>query len=203
MSRFTKIIAICKESTHYVERLEIATHIIKYEEGNIVHKIKEALNGERCYHAVDAVNNGASWEHLTQVMEKNGSGIAISLPRSNYASPNDGSIVEISFLGSFQGCWIPFVGLGSQEDQDLLYHLFRVVSKWLAEGKMSGHPFRMLSSGLRSVETGLKLLKGGRMSCHKITYCILDTTRDAPTRTDTFAEWSGYPIYGDEDDGYW
>lgn len=161
----------------------MATHVIKYEEGNIVQKITHALRGEKCFHAIDAINNGTSWEHLTQVLEPNGSRISVSLSRPDYSYPN-GATVGISLLATVDNQWVPFVDRLSQEDDDFLYLFFRVLGQWLAEGKMSGHPFSMLANGLNGIEDGLNLLRGGRITCQKINYRVFDTYWGAPAWTE-------------------
>ncbi|OOQ90284.1 alcohol dehydrogenase [Penicillium brasilianum] len=175
LSRFTKVIAVCGGGRSYVESLDAATHFVDYRKGNVVDDLKAALDGEKCFHAVDAINNGTSWNELAQVLEPEGSRISVYLPRLDYASLPPNLHVGVTFFGTVHGQPTPYSDEECKEDVDFAYALFRLLGKWLAEGKMSGHPYQVLPGGLAAVEGGLRYLQNGTISARKLIYRVADT----------------------------
>ncbi|KAJ5717286.1 alcohol dehydrogenase [Penicillium malachiteum] len=175
LGKFSKIIAVCGEGRSYVESLGVVTHFVDYRSGNVVNDLRTALNGEKCYHAVDAVLNGASWNDLAKVLQPQGSRIAVYLPRLDYTSLPAGIEIGVTFFGTVHAQSTPFSDLKCEEDVDFGYALFRLMGKWLAEGKISGHPYQVLPNGLASVGHGLQSLKDGKISAKKLIYRVADT----------------------------
>lgn len=175
--RFSKIIAVCGTGRPYVESLNVATHFVDYKAGNVVEDLRAALDGEKCYHAVDTINNGSSWEYLSQVLDRESgkSKIAVFLPRLDYSAIPSSIAVGITFLGTVHGQtvpssrWLLEEDLG-ERDADFAYSLYRLVGRWLAEGKLTGHPHVIMPNGLGSVEEGLRKLKDNEVSAKKIIY---------------------------------
>lgn len=136
--------------------------------------LKAALDGEKCFHAVDAVLNGDSWRHLSEVMEPDGR-IAVYLPRLDYSAIHPSIYVGVTFFGTVHGQPTPQWEPKCEEDVDFAYVLFRLFGKWLVEGKIDGHPYMVLPNGLASVEEGLRQLKEGLVSAKKVIYRVADT----------------------------
>lgn len=175
LGRFTKIIAVCGSGRDYVESIGVVTHFVDYRKGNVVNDLKTALDGEKCFHAVDAINNGTSWNHLVAVLEPAGSRMSVYLPRLDYTSIPTHITIGPTFVGTVHGQPTPYWDQKCDEDVDFAYALFRLVSKWLAEGKISGHPYQLLPNGLASVENGLQQLKDGNVCAKKLIYRVADT----------------------------
>jgi NADPH:quinone reductase-like Zn-dependent oxidoreductase len=175
LSRFTKVIAICGGGRSYVESLGAATHFVDYRKGNVVDDLKAALDGEKCFHAVDAINNGTTWNELAQVLEPEGSRISIYLPRLDYTSLPPNIHIGVTFFGTVHGQPTPYSNEKYKEDVDFAYALFRLLGNWLTEGKMSGHPYQVLPGGLAAVEGGLRHLQNGTISARKLIYRVADT----------------------------
>lgn len=57
------------------------------------------------------------------------------------------------------------------------YVLFRLLGKWLSEGKTNGYPYVLLPNGRASVEEGLIQLKEGLVSAKKLIYKVADAPR--------------------------
>jgi NADPH2:quinone reductase len=164
--RFSKIIAVCGTGRPYVESLNVATHIVDYKVGNVVEDLRVALDGDKCYQAVDTINNGHSSEHLSQVLDRESSKskIAVFLPRLDYSTIPTSIAVGITFLSSVHGQTVPSSRWLREDDfgerdADFAYSLCRLVGRWLHEGKLTGHPFVVRPNGLASVEEGLWKLK--------------------------------------------
>lgn len=175
LGHFEKVIAICGSGRPYLESLGVVTDFVDYRDNNVVSDLKAALNGSKCYHAVDAVNNGNSWNHLAEVLEKDGGRIAVYLPRLDYSSIPSGIYVGIVFLSTVHGHPTPFWDEKCEEDPDFAHTLFRLVPRWLSQGKLAGHPYEILPHGLESVERGLQMLKEGKVSAKKLIYNVADT----------------------------
>jgi NADPH:quinone reductase-like Zn-dependent oxidoreductase len=175
LGRFDKLIAVCGSGREYIESLGIVTDFVDYRKGDVVNDLKAALDGKKCFHAVDAINNGDSWNHLVNVLEPQGSRIAVYLPRLDYTSIPSGISIGMTFFGTVHGQPTPFWNHNCAEDVDFAYTLFRLVSRWLSQGKILGQPYVLLPNGLKSVEDGLLLLKEGKISASKIIYRVDDT----------------------------
>ncbi|KAJ5621139.1 alcohol dehydrogenase [Penicillium lagena] len=175
LGRFTKIIAVCGSGRDYVESIGAVTHFVDYRKANLVNDLKTALDGEKCFHAVDAINNGTSWNHLVAVLEPEGSRMSVYLPRLDYTSIPTQITVGVTFIGTVHGQPTPYSNKKYEEDVDFAYSLFRLAGKWLAEGKITSHPYQLLPNGLASVENGLQQLKDGNICARKLIYRVTDT----------------------------
>lgn len=174
LGRFEKIITVCGSGRPYLESLGVVTDFIDYRKENIVNDLRAALGERKCFHAVDAVNNGTSWKHLSEVLEDGGR-ISVYLPRLDYSFIPPTIFVGITFFGTVHGQPTPSWDHKCEEDVDFAYSLFRLAGRWLSQGKMSGHPYEILPHGLKSVEDGLRQLKEGNISAKKLIYRVADT----------------------------
>jgi NADPH:quinone reductase len=174
LGRFEKVITVCGSGRPYLESLGVVTDFIDYRKENIVNDLRAALDGKKCFHAVDAINDGSSWKHLSEVLE-HGSRISVYLPRLDYSSIPGTIFVGITFFGTVHSQPTPSWDHKCEEDVDFAYSLFKLAGRWLSQGKMSGHPYEILPHGLDSIEDGLRQLKEGNISAKKLIYRISDT----------------------------
>lgn len=156
---------------NHVKSLSAATHIIDYRSSNVVDELKAALGEDKCHHAIDAINNGTSWDILSQVVDRDGGGkIVVYLPRLDYSSvPKEISVV-ITYYGTVDGVQTPLWDQKTEEDVEFGYAFFRLTSRWLSQGKLSPHPYEVLPYGLESIEDALKILKSGKVSAKKFVF---------------------------------
>lgn len=175
LGRFEKVIVVCGSGRPYVESLGVVTDFVDYRKGNVVADLKAALGGTKCFHAVDAINDHDSFVHLSEVLATEGARIAVYLPRLDYSSIPPWISVGITFFGTVHGQATPLSDETHEEDVDFAYALFRLVGRWIAQGRMSGHPHEVLPRGLASVEEGLRRLKEGSVSAVKLLYRVADT----------------------------
>lgn len=174
LGKFEKIIAICGSGKAYVESLGVVTDFVDYRKGNVVSDLKVALGGRKCFHAVDAINNGDSWKQLSEVLEDGGR-ISVYLPRLDYSAIPSTISIGITFFGTVHGQPTPGCDNKYEEDVNFAYALYRLVGRWLSQGRICGHPYEILPRGLDSVEDGLLRLKEGEISAKKLIYRVADT----------------------------
>lgn len=175
MGRFEKVIVVCGSGRPYIESLGVATDFVDYRDCNVVNDLKAALGGKKCFHAVDAINDGNSFRHLSEVLAPEGARMSVYLPRLDYSCIPSWISIGITFFGTVHGQATPISNEIYQEDVDFAYAFFRLVGRWIAEDKMSGHPYEILPRGLESVEEGLWMLKEGNVSAKKLIYRVADT----------------------------
>jgi NADPH2:quinone reductase len=175
MGYFEKVIVVCGSGRPYLESFGVVTDFVDYRNGNVVHDLKAALGDRKCFHAVDAINDGDSFQHLSEVLAPEGARMAVYLPRLDYSCIPASISVGITFFGTVHGQATPISNEVFEEDVDFAYVFFRLVGRWIVEGKMSGHPFEILPHGLQSVEDGLRMLKEGNVSAKKLIYKVADT----------------------------
>lgn len=96
--------------------------------------------------------------------------MSVYLPRVDYSCIPPWISIGITFFSTAHGQVTPISSGVYKEDVDFAFALFRLVGRWIAEGKMNGHPYEILPRGLRSVEEGLKILKEGNVSSDKLIY---------------------------------
>lgn len=170
LGKFSRIIAVCGFGSDFVSSLDIATHIIDYRFTDVVSAIKAALDGDKCFHAVDAINTAASCSDLAQVIDPDHGRISVYLPREDYSSIPKSIYVGITYFGTVHGTRSPFWDKECKEDVDFGYMCFRMIGRWLADGRMTGHPYEIYPHGLSSVENALKRLKDGGVSAKKFIF---------------------------------
>lgn len=135
---------------------------------------RNALDGDKCFHAVDAINDGQSWRQLSEALALEGSRLSVYLPRLDYISIPPSPEVGVTFFGTVHGQPTPCWDQKCEEDVDFAYVLFRLLGKWLSEGKINGHPYVLLPNVRASVEEGLIQLKEGLVSAKKLIYKVAD-----------------------------
>lgn len=123
LARFSKVIAVCGSGKFYVESLGEAAHFVDCREWNVVNDLKKnALDGDRCFHAVDAINDGQSWRQHSEVLALEGSCFSVYLPRLDYTSIPPSPEVGVTFFGTVHGQPTPCWDQKCEEDVDS--HMF-------------------------------------------------------------------------------
>lgn len=173
LGTFSKIITICGQGTAFVSSLNVATHIIDYRGNDVVSAIKLALDGDKCYHAVDAMNSPTSIAVLREVVEPYGGKISVYLPREDYSSIPKGIFVGITYFGTVHGKQTHVMEQQYPEDIDFGYSFFHMLPRWLRDGKITGHPYEILPHGLSSVGDALRMLKEGNVSAKKFIFRLV------------------------------
>lgn len=83
--------------------------------------------------------------------------------------------VGITYLGTVHGQQTPSSTWWNdaekcEEDGDFAYALFKLMGRWLADGKLTGHPYEIVPGFLAGIERGLKMLKEEDVSAKKLIY---------------------------------
>ncbi|EMD69409.1 hypothetical protein GGP41_004602 [Bipolaris sorokiniana] len=159
------IIAVAGRGISYVETLldrSKGDTIVDYRGGDdaVVKGIRDALQGEKLTHALDAVSEHSSYLNIAKVLEPHGT-IALVLPGKEYKDLPETVTVTMTMVASAHA-----------EDADFAHVMFRWMARGLQEGWFKGHPFEVVPGGLQGVETGLRNLKEGKASAVKYVYKI-------------------------------
>ncbi len=157
-------------SMGYVETLitrEKGASIIDYrlDEHGFVDGIQkalkcQALRGEIC---LRCITGHMTFQNISKVLANN-SKMTLVLPNLDFSSVPEYIKTYQSTVGSiFQKGESGARNL----EQDFGFVYFRWFGRALKEGLLTGHPFEIVSGGLRGVEKGLKNLKEGKNSVMK------------------------------------
>lgn len=165
-SNIHPIITVAGRGTSFVEGLidrSKGDTIIDYRSGDeaVVQGIKDALKGEKLYHAFDAVSEKGSYTNIAKVIEPEGRMTNVlpltdDIPKSIHQS--------LTMVGDTHG---PL--------KDLALVHSRYITKGLHEGWFRGHPNEVVPGGLAGVQGALQNLKDGKASAVKYVFRIADT----------------------------
>lgn len=169
LSNIHPIITVAGSGVDYVKSLGIADHVIDYRKGNVLEEIKAALNGEKVYHALDAVSENGTYDTISKVLENPGGKLHVVL--SNFEVPE--GIIKTDTTVSSVHLGPALDGKGP-EYLDFGHVMFRYIGRLLAEGRFSGHPHTVIEGGLNGVEKGLIMLKDGKASATKYVYRVAE-----------------------------
>ncbi|KAK9234448.1 chaperonin 10-like protein [Lipomyces kononenkoae] len=133
-------------------------------------------------HALDTVSGGGSYQHVLKAFEP-GLGLHRSIKAVEPGVESklclllaEGRYDDIDTTKTKFG--IAQVANAHGTDaarRDFAYIFYRQITKWLQEGKFSGHRFMVVDGGLDGVAKGLKELKDGKVSGCKNVFRIRDT----------------------------
>lgn len=169
LSNIHPIITVAGSGVDYVKSLGIADHVIDYRKGNVLEEIKAALNGEKVYHALDAVSENGTYETISKVLENPGGKLHVVL--SDLEVPEgiiktDTTVSSVHLGPALDGKGLEYLDFG--------HVMFRYIGRLLAEGRFSGHPHTVIEGGLNGVEKGLIMLKDGKASATKYVYRVAE-----------------------------
>lgn len=139
--------------------------IIDYRKGDeaVVSGIRDALKGEKLFHAFDAISEHGSFENICKALDPHGK-ISLVLFGKDYSAIPD--TVEQS---------LTYIGTVHKEDKDFGYVFFRYLARSLQEGWFRGHPQEVIPGGLNGIQKGLENLKEGKASAVKYVFRIAET----------------------------
>jgi NADPH2:quinone reductase len=168
-SNIHPIITIAGRAQDHVEKFidrSKGDTIIDYRKGDeaVVKGLKEALNGQKLFHAFDAVSEKGSVENLAQVLDPMGA-ITFVLPGKEYKGFAETVNLSTTQVGDVHGAF-----------KDFGYVHSRYLSKGLEDGWFKPQPQEIIPGGLEGVEKGLSNLKDGTVSAVKYIFKIEDTT---------------------------
>lgn len=174
LSNIHPLITVAGKGSAFVETLidrEKGDTIIDYREGDEVvrAKIKEAAGGRSIHYAYDAVGEYGTHQNVGAVITAPGE-ITTILP-SAYQPP-EGIIMGQTIAGSVH---MPPAAGKVVEDSEFGAALFQLISRGLAQGWFSGHPYEVRPGGLAGLEEALQDLKAGKASAIKYVVRIGET----------------------------
>lgn len=163
------IIAVAGRGIPYVETLldpSKGDAVVDYRKGHeaVVKGIKDALKGQKLYHAFDATSEHGSYTNIAQVLEPQGGKITLVLPNKKYEGIPDTVVQTITSVGDSHG-----------KEKDFAYAYFRLFARGLDEGWFKPHPAEVVPKGLEGVEGALRNLKEGKASAVKYVFRIGET----------------------------
>ncbi|GHJ85931.1 hypothetical protein NliqN6_2333 [Naganishia liquefaciens] len=142
--------------------------IVDYRKGNVAEDIKSALrehaSGKQLLHVYDAISEHGSGEHINAVADQ---GAIVTHVLQNEKDYDSSKFTVIRTM----------VGDSHGKDayrQDFAYAYYRLMSKWMKEGRFKPHPYEVVSGGLEAVVGGLMQLKEGKVSAKKLLFKVSD-----------------------------
>ena len=146
-----------------------ADAVVDYRNNNVVQDIKNALQehakGEKLLHVFDAISEGGSGKHIVEVAD---SGATITYVLQN-AADYESKEKKFNLIRTYVG------DSHSKEDdsrRDFAFAYFRLISRWLGDGRLQAHPYEVVPGGLDGVIEGLKQLKEGKVSAKKLVFKV-------------------------------
>ncbi|KAK9366541.1 chaperonin 10-like protein [Lipomyces kononenkoae] len=177
------VIGVAGASTKVAQQAG-ADYVVDYRNNDdIAGSIRAHLKEEQTLlHAWDTVSEGGSYQHVLKAFEPRlglhrtiqavgpvaESKLCLILPEGRY---DDIDTTKTKF-------GIAKVASAHGHDsarRDFAYVFYRQITKWLQEGKFSGHPFKVVDGGLAGIANGLRELQDGKISGYKNVFRIKDT----------------------------
>jgi NADPH2:quinone reductase len=170
-----------------------ANALIDYRNGVEAMKaaVTEKLNGLECFHAIDSISGKVSaggsgtWVTISQMLAPSTatqkSYLSVFSGSCTYDEPEMQQNIEVAytFVGTaHSGAYRP--GMPRlpadieilKDDPEWAYVIFRYVAKMMMDGRLIGHPYKVVDGGLEGVEKGLRMLKEGKAKGVKFIYQI-------------------------------
>lgn len=166
-SNIHPLITVAGRGAQHVESLidrSKGDTVVDYRSGDdaVVQGMKDALKGQKVYHAFDAVSEKGSSRNICKVLEQGGK-ITRVLPTDAEGIPDT---VQSSMT---------MVGSVHKEAKEFGFVWFRLMARGLADGWFSAHPTEVVRGGLGGIQTALENLKAGKASAVKYIFRIEDT----------------------------
>jgi len=186
-SNIHPIIAVAGKGSTFVETLidrSKGDTVIDRRDGDeaVVSGIREALakNGvSDVFYAFDAVSEKGSFQNISKVLTEKGGKITLVLPGEDFSAIPKGIEQSLTMVGRVHQdvdrrskAGKAGVKTGGKE---FGYVFYRLMSKALEDGWLTGHPYTVIPGGLDGVQEGLANLKAGKASATKYVYRIADT----------------------------
>lgn len=180
------IIATAGSSAAFVHSIG-ADAVVDYRSPTVADDIKKAAGGRPINQVFDASNSVASVKYLTAVLNGKGGRYTCTLPPG--PNPTYGLDGPMQKLLEAAGVWFEQIWVGDvHETTKAGGQLFggvmsRVVEQALEDGKLIGHPFKVVEGGLHGVEAALMELKARKWSGNAKLVTRIADTRDTKQRT--------------------
>lgn len=161
-ARISPIIAVAGSSSEFVKSLGVDA-IVDYRSQTVAEDIKKAAKGVPIRHVFDATNSVPSVKYLSAVLERGGR-YTHTMPV--VANAVTGSTGEMEKILDDAGIWHDHIWCGEVHETkkpgglEFGAIMSKVIERALAEGKLSGHPSRIVDGGLGGVLAALEELKG-------------------------------------------
>jgi NADPH2:quinone reductase len=189
-SNIHPILAIAGSSTSHITPLldaEKGDTLFDYNVG--AEKMIQEVNGRlrelglEAKHAVDCISSRAAktWIPITQMLAPGGVLSVVSgANRYDDAGIKEGVKIIYTYVGTaHSGAYRP--GMPKQGDEEevrgdpeWVWLFWRYASRMLADGRLTGHPYKVVEGGLEGVEKGLNMLKRGEARGVKFVYRLTE-----------------------------
>ncbi|KAK7466230.1 hypothetical protein VKT23_004957 [Stygiomarasmius scandens] len=163
---------IATASPKHFDRLKSlgADETFDYRDPEVAQKIRAYTNG-KLQHAVDCISEGSTPQLVSDSLAPEG-GTVSAIVRYETVRPEVKVVVSFGshLLGKPFGDYKP-----STEMKEFAIKSSKLISKLLADGKLTPTPLKIYPRGLASVPEGLEYMKSGKVSGEKLVYRIADT----------------------------
>ncbi|KAK0103495.1 hypothetical protein ONS95_005516 [Cadophora gregata] len=142
--------------------------------------VRTVLGPLRAFHAIDCISDSKSksWIPISQLLSPGGI-ISVVSGANSYTEAEipEGVVVRYTYVGAVHE-WRYKEGMPKQPDEKIVSGMKDFAGElfeWLGKGEIRGHPWKVVDGGLRGVEEGLRLLKGGGSGGKKFVYRVGET----------------------------
>jgi NADPH2:quinone reductase len=146
--------------------------------------VHEKLGGLPCHNAFDTISANGTWIPISHMLSPSGSNtpsyLSVVSGSQKYDDDEINKNVEIvyTFCGTAHtGKYRPGApntptDRDYQSDPEWAFVFFKYISRMLADGRLTGHPFEVLDGGLEGVGKGLTMLKEGKAKGVKYVFRV-------------------------------
>ncbi|KAJ8100005.1 chaperonin 10-like protein [Lipomyces tetrasporus] len=145
-------------------------YVVDYRNNDhIAEDIRSYLKpGQKLLYAWDTVSEQGSYIEAVKALEPGTqSKLSLILPGEYPELSADKVTFRITMVGAAHG--------DEPYQRDFAYMILRQISKWLSEGKFTGHPSVAVEHGLAGVGEALKDLNEGKVHASKYVFRVADT----------------------------
>ncbi|KAK9464466.1 chaperonin 10-like protein [Lipomyces arxii] len=152
------IIGVAGQGSEFAKSIGV-DFVVDYRAPDVVHQIRKCLSpGQKLEYAWDTISEKGSYQYCISAMEPGSSHLSLILPERRFDDIGDGIDYSITAVANAHK---DNAGL-----RDFGYFFYKLVSKWLVENRLSGHPYETVS-GLEGVGPALKNVLEGKNSAFK------------------------------------
>jgi NADPH:quinone reductase-like Zn-dependent oxidoreductase len=176
LSNIHPLIVVAGKSVPFVETLidrKNGDMVIDYREGDeaVRAQIKAAAGGQPIHHAYDAVTEKGSYHNIGAALTAPGK-ITVVSPINDADQLPEGIHIHQTMVNSVHDDPAPGKTV---EDREFGAAFFQFISRGLAQGWFSGHPYEVRPGGLNGIEGALRDLEANKASAVKYVVRISDT----------------------------
>ncbi|KAK7466231.1 hypothetical protein VKT23_004958 [Stygiomarasmius scandens] len=163
---------ITTASPKHFDRLKAlgADETFDYRDPEVAQKIRAYTNG-KLQHAVDCISEGSTPQLVSDSLASEG-GTVSAILKYETVRPEVKVVFSIAYtlFGKPFGDFTP-----STEMNEFATKSSKLISKLLADGKLTPAPLKIYPKGLASIPEGLEYMKSGKVSGEKLVYRVADT----------------------------